>query len=470
MSAARRPTARRLAAAAVTAVFASMLVAPSAPAADAPVSVLAQPVQYAAVDGAVLGYRVAGSGLPLVLIAGFSNTMAEWDPRLLDELAASRKVIVFDNRGIGTSTGDVSRLTIAQMARDTRQLIDHVIGGPTDVLGWSMGGYIAQELAIRNPARVRRLVLAATDCGGPTTVGPTAKALRILTDPSATTDQLMSILFPRQRADDAAAWLAAVGAAFAAGGYQPQNAFTVTPQVAKAQTRAAGPLWLGAGRGTCDRLGRITAPTLVSGGRDDVVVPIANRAALLAGIPDSTGRSYSVAGHAFLFQPGLGYAATVNAFLGVPQVEQRLRAAGLTVPSVVAPLAAYVPAVRTGNLVFTSGQLPIIDGKLSVTGKVGAEVSTADAVQAAQVAALNALAAIKSVVGDLDKVVRVVKVVGYVASASGFTGQPAVVNGASNLFKTAFGDAGVHARSAIGVAELPLGAPVEIEVIVEVAS
>lgn len=147
---------------------------------------------------------------------------------------------------------------------------------------------------------------------------------------------------------------------------------------------------------------------------------------------------------------------------------QRLRELGIALPSVVPPVAAYVPAVRTGSLVYTSGQVPMVDGKLAATGKVGAGVSPERAKELARVCALNALAAVDGLVG-IDAVVRVVKVVGFVSSAAGFTGQPAVVNGASELFGEVFGEAGRHARSAVGVAELPLNAPVEVEVIVEVA-
>ncbi|MDT5024243.1 MAG: hypothetical protein QOE61_669 [Micromonosporaceae bacterium] len=146
-----------------------------------------------------------------------------------------------------------------------------------------------------------------------------------------------------------------------------------------------------------------------------------------------------------------------------------LAALGLTLPPVTAPLAAYLPAVRTGNHVYVSGQLPMVDGKLEVTGKVGAEVDPELAKQLAARCALNALAAIDNLVG-LDKVVRVVKVVGFVASAPGFTGQPGVINGASEFFTQIFGEQGRHARSAVGVAELPRGTPVEVEVIVEVAA
>jgi len=145
----------------------------------------------------------------------------------------------------------------------------------------------------------------------------------------------------------------------------------------------------------------------------------------------------------------------------------RLAELGIELPGVAAPLAAYVPAVRTGSHVYTSGQLPFVDGKLSATGKVGAEISPEEAKQYARTSALNALAAVHALVG-IDNVVRVVKVVGFVASAEGFTGQPAVVNGASELLGEIFGESGIHARSAVGVAELPIGSPVEVELIVEV--
>lgn len=145
----------------------------------------------------------------------------------------------------------------------------------------------------------------------------------------------------------------------------------------------------------------------------------------------------------------------------------RLAELGLELPPVVPPVAAYVPAVRTGDLVYTSGQLPMAGGVMAQTGLVGGPVSAEQAKDLARTCALNALAAIDALVG-LDSVVRVVKVVGFVASAPGFTGQPGVVNGASELLGEVFGEAGVHARSAVGVAALPLDAPVEVELVVEV--
>jgi enamine deaminase RidA (YjgF/YER057c/UK114 family) len=149
--------------------------------------------------------------------------------------------------------------------------------------------------------------------------------------------------------------------------------------------------------------------------------------------------------------------------------EERLAELGLAVPEVAKPVAAYVPAVRTHNCVYTSGQLPLRNGQLLTTGKVGAQVSPEEAVECARQCALNALAAVRSVIGDLSHVKRVVKVVAFVASTPEFTGQPAVANGASELFGSVFGDAGQHARSAVGVPVLPLDAPVEVELLVEVA-
>ena len=146
----------------------------------------------------------------------------------------------------------------------------------------------------------------------------------------------------------------------------------------------------------------------------------------------------------------------------------RLAELGIELPAVAAPVAAYVPATRVGNQVWTSGQLPFVDGELPATGKVGADVDSDDAYGLARTALLNALAAVDDLVG-IDKIERVVKVVGYVASEVGFAGQPGVVNGASDLVGEIFGDAGVHVRSAVGVAVLPLDAPVEVELIVEVA-
>lgn len=149
-------------------------------------------------------------------------------------------------------------------------------------------------------------------------------------------------------------------------------------------------------------------------------------------------------------------------------ISSRLAELGITLPKVATPVASYQPATKVGNQVWTSGQLPMVEGVLQVTGKVGWDVTPEQAQQQARVAVLNALAAIDAVAG-IDNVTRVLKVTGFVASADGFNGQPGVVNGASDLLGEIFGEAGTHVRSAVGVAELPLGAPVEIEVVVEIA-
>ncbi|MDA0633621.1 RidA family protein [Nonomuraea sp. MCN248] len=149
--------------------------------------------------------------------------------------------------------------------------------------------------------------------------------------------------------------------------------------------------------------------------------------------------------------------------------EQKIADLGLELPEVVAPLAAYVPTVRTGNLVYTSGQVPVVKGEVQVTGKLGAEVGVEEGQAAARVCALNAVAALKAEVGELAQVKRIVKVVVFVASAPDFTGQPQVANGASELLGEVFGEAGKHARSAVGVASLPLNVPVEVELIAEVS-
>ncbi|MFG1947533.1 RidA family protein [Nonomuraea sp. NPDC048826] len=149
--------------------------------------------------------------------------------------------------------------------------------------------------------------------------------------------------------------------------------------------------------------------------------------------------------------------------------EQKIADLGLELPEVVAPLAAYVPTARTGNLVYTSGQVPVVKGEVRFTGKLGAEVSVEEGQEAARICALNALAALKAEVGDLAKIKRIVKAVVFVASAPDFTGQPQVANGASEFLGEVFGEAGKHARSAVGVAALPLNVPVEVELIAEVS-
>ncbi len=149
-------------------------------------------------------------------------------------------------------------------------------------------------------------------------------------------------------------------------------------------------------------------------------------------------------------------------------LEQNLKSLGLTLPQTPKPVAAYIPAIQVDKMVYTSGQIPVVAGELKFKGKLGKEISKEQGYEAAKICALNALSAIKSVIGDLDRIEQIVKVVGFVASADGFTDQPTVINGASEFLKELFGEKGAHARSAVGMAELPLGAAVELEMIVKV--
>ncbi|TDD26838.1 RidA family protein [Actinomadura sp. KC06] len=149
--------------------------------------------------------------------------------------------------------------------------------------------------------------------------------------------------------------------------------------------------------------------------------------------------------------------------------EERIRELGMELPEAVPPVASYVPTARTGSLVYTAGQIPLVKGELGLTGKVGAEVSPEEGARQARICALNAIAALKAEVGELSRIARIVKVVGFVASAPDFDGQPQVINGASDLLVEVFGDAGKHARSAVGVAVLPRDVPVEVELIAEIA-
>ncbi len=271
-------------------------------------------VKYVRVNGIRLGYRIVGSGRPLVMIPGFAFTMAEWDPKLVAALAARHRVVLFDNRGVATSSdGPRNRLSIVEMASDTAGLIRALHLARTDVLGWSMGGYVAQELALRHSGLVRRLVLASTDPGSNHAIPPSAKVISELRNPSR--QELLRLLFPRSRQSAGVAWEARIGQQFATL-HLPSNSFTVSTAITDQQFRASGPGWESPGRGSYAQLPSLRKPTLIAAGLDDVIVPPRNALLLKSRLRNSQLVRYRVAGHAFLFQEPLQVAARVNRFLG----------------------------------------------------------------------------------------------------------------------------------------------------------
>jgi pimeloyl-ACP methyl ester carboxylesterase len=271
-------------------------------------------VAFVHADGAKIAYRDinrTAHGVPLLLIIGYGSTMAEWDPQLVAQLARHRRVVMFDNRGTGASTGSVAHLTVRLMAADAAGLIRRLKLGRTDVLGWSMGGFIAQELALDHPALVGRLILASTDPGSPHTTTASSAVIRTLTNPTATAAQQLSILFPPDQLTAAHTWLSAIASQ---PGVTPQD-FAVPAATEAAQTVATSTLWLTSGHGTYARLPQIGAPTLVAYGAEDVIVPPSNAQILIDRIPHARGVRFSNAGHAFLFQDPDAAAHAFTAFL-----------------------------------------------------------------------------------------------------------------------------------------------------------
>lgn len=270
------------------------------------------PLRNVRVGDISVGYRTIGSGPPLVLITGYAATLYVWDPGLLTPLAEHRRVIVFDNRGVLTTSRGRGRLTIQRMADDTQGLIRALGYRRADVLGWSMGGYIAQELALRHPQRVRRLVLAATDPGSSRAIQPKSPpAQRVLTDPNPTIQELLRAIFP---AAEQAAANAYIRRLLLWPGVQPSD-FNASPQITGDQRVAAGKLWLCRSCGAYGRLPSLRAPTLVADGRRDILEPPDNSRIIARRIPRARLSLYGAAGHAFLFQRHVDFATRVNSFL-----------------------------------------------------------------------------------------------------------------------------------------------------------
>jgi pimeloyl-ACP methyl ester carboxylesterase len=270
------------------------------------------PLRHVRVGDISVGYRTVGSGPPLVLITGYSATLYVWDPGLLTRLAEHRRVIVFDNRGVLTTSRGRGRLTIQRMADDTAGLIRALGYRRADVLGWSMGGNIAQELALRHPGRVRRLVLAATDPGSSHAIQPTSPlARRILNDPNPTIQELLRAIFPATKQAAANAYIQRL---LQWPGVQPSD-FNASPQITREQTVAEGRLWLCRTCGAYGRLPSLRAPTLVADGRRDIIEPPANSRIIARRILRARLTLYGAAGHAFLFQRRADFATRVNSFL-----------------------------------------------------------------------------------------------------------------------------------------------------------
>jgi pimeloyl-ACP methyl ester carboxylesterase len=289
------------------AVVSALVLVAAAPAGAA----LPPDAQTVAVGGSQIAYRTTGTGAPLLLINGSGATLDTWDPALLAALAPGRRLIAFDPRGMAGSTG-VTPTTVEAMADDAAALLGALRIARADILGWSLGGFVAQEVAIRHPALVRRLVLASSSPGGRNATSPAPKVLAIdekTTIGSAAPDEFLPILFPSAAQKAGQDWIARLGA-------QPGSCCEVYSKTAGRHQVAAGRRWFAAAGGDERRLGRIRAPTLIGAGRLDVDIPPANARLLHREIRGSRLLTYPDAGHAFLIQHAAAFAAAVRRFLG----------------------------------------------------------------------------------------------------------------------------------------------------------
>lgn len=272
------------------------------------------PVRHVRVGAIKVGYRQGGSGPPLVLIMGRGATMAEWDPRLLAELMRTRRVTVFDNHGVANTSGTSGDdLTVGDMADDTYGLMRRLKIHKADVLGWSMGGYIAQQLTLDHPKAVRRLVLCATDAGGSHYVPPTEAVQEILDSPDLTATELFDLSFP----DTTAGKLGKLRYLLAVA---EQSGLTVTDftlgDTTKAQQEHATSLWKASGGGSYDELRSVRQRVLVADGKHDELAVVKNSRILARRLPKGQLKVYGTAGHGFLFQDAVAFGRRVVKFLG----------------------------------------------------------------------------------------------------------------------------------------------------------
>lgn len=314
-----------LAACVLALAVAALAVTRSAPAASAPPvpACAAAPAEtpppgfftYNCVNlrGISMGYREAGQGPPLVLISGFGATAGEWDPALIDQLTPHNRVIAPDNRGVGTSTTVRGLpLTIGQMADDTAALIRKLGLRRANVLGWSMGGFIAQKLVVRYPRLVNRLILAATDPGSPRAVQAKPWATKILNNPASTPVDYLPLMFPKDEISSGSAWYGRIAADLH---YMPPQALTLSPAMQRRQVLASGKRWYRPGRGAYARLPRIRQRTLVADGSLDILEPPPNSRMIARRIPRAQLKIYPGAGHGFPVQYSGRFARRINRFL-----------------------------------------------------------------------------------------------------------------------------------------------------------
>jgi pimeloyl-ACP methyl ester carboxylesterase len=294
-------------------VLAAVAVAGLSSLPSAPAHPALSPVRHVLVDGMRMGYRIGGHGTALVLIIGRSATMAEWDPRLISTLLPGRRVVVFDNRGVATSNNpSTATMTIGQLARDTLGLMTRLHIKRADVLGWSMGGMIAQQVAIDAPQRVIRLVLCATTPGGSHARMPSKPVQKILSNPDLSTATLFSLSFPPDRAGVRGA--VAYGLAVAAQPDLRPDSFTISSATRANQEKATAQ-WKSPSGGSYDELPHVKQRTLVMWGRLDVVEPPYNDRLIASRLPHAQTMSFRNAGHAFLFQYPVAVGKAIRRFL-----------------------------------------------------------------------------------------------------------------------------------------------------------
>jgi pimeloyl-ACP methyl ester carboxylesterase len=275
------------------------------------------PVRHARADGIRIGYRIGGSGPPLIMVMGRSGTMADWDPQLIKQLIRDHRVLIFDNRGMGTSSHNYSpkKVTIPLMAKDTLALASALRIRRFNIMGWSMGGEISQQVTVDAPSRVLRVVLCATGAGGPTEKLPSKPVEKIMSEPDLSAVKLLSLSFPPTRAGikGEANYAARVGAQYVRD-HLPKDSFSASRQGSAGQANARKQ-WTSKQGGVYNDLPKLQQHVLIMWGNLDVIDPPANDRTIAKRLRHPTTRTFKGAGHAFLFQDAVQVGLTADAFL-----------------------------------------------------------------------------------------------------------------------------------------------------------